>query len=178
MQSLSLESNGSLGNSYLACLFNAAMYVHAAYVHVCLYSLSLSISSLPWFTVSSSSRVYVYTRLRALLLFLLAHCRCHDNAKYTFFSLSLSFRLVSSLGSSVAACNVRTSPSSLPPPLVCIVSNAAGSRALSLREKSSSFSFSRANRDNIEETRQGNRCYTLLVRPLCRVDTFFPFNLR
>lgn len=156
------------------------MYVHAAYVHVCLYSLSLSISSLPWFTVSSSSRVYVYIR-RVCVLSFSSFSRIVDATimqSILFFSLSLSFRLVSSLGSSVAACNVRTSPSSLPPPLVCIVSNAAGSRALSLREKSSSFSFSRANRDNIEETRQGNRCYTLLVRPLCRVDTFFPFNLR
>lgn len=148
-------------------------------MYTCAFILSLYLFSTVVHCLLFVACVRIYTSsLRALLLFLLAHCRCHDNAKYTFFSLSLSFRLVSSLGSSVAACNVRTSPSSLPPPLVCIVSNAAGSRALSLREKSSSFSFSRANRDNIEETRQGNRCYTLLVRPLCRVDTFFPFNLR
>lgn len=148
-------------------------------MYTCAFILSLSLSLLYRGSLSPLRRVCTY--IHVCVLSFSSFSRIVDATimqSILFFSLSLSFRLVSSLGSSVAACNVRTSPSSLPPPLVCIVSNAAGSRALSLREKSSSFSFSRANRDNIEETRQGNRCYTLLVRPLCRVDTFFPFNLR
>lgn len=147
-------------------------------MYTCAFILSLSLSLLYRGSLSPLRRVCTY--IHVCVLSFSSFSRIVDATimqSILFFSLSLSFRLVSSLGSSVAACNVRTS-SSLPPPLVCIVSNAAGSRALSLREKSSSFSFSRANRDNIEETRQGNRCYTLLVRPLCRVDTFFPFNLR
>lgn len=147
-----------------AFILSLSLYLFSTVVHCLLFVACVRIYTrrVCVLSFSSFSRIVDATIMQSIL----------------FFSLSLSFRLVSSLGSSVAACNVRTSPSSLPPPLVCIVSNAAGSRALSLREKSSSFSFSRANRDNIEETRQGNRCYTLLVRPLCRVDTFFPFNLR
>ena len=147
-----------------AFILSLSLYLFSTVVHCLLFVACVRIYArrVCVLSFSSFSRIVDATIMQSIL----------------FFSLSLSFRLVSSLGSSVAACNVRTSPSSLPPPLVCIVSNAAGSRALSLREKSSSFSFSRANRDNIEETRQGNRCYTLLVRPLCRVDTFFPFNLR
>lgn len=173
-------------------------------MYTCAFILSLSLSSFPpRFTVSSSSRrVCVYTRLapvestalRALLLFLLAHCRCHDNAKYTFFLLlptraSTRFRSRSSL----AACNVGTS---LPPPPLLSPrmyrKHGIREQRRVFRRRTSAFSsrreffffffffFSavRANRDNIEETWQGNRCYTLLVRPLCRVDIFFLFNLR
>lgn len=147
--------------------------VACVYIHVSLQSSRLLCA----LSFSSSSRIVDATIMQSILF---------------FFSFRLEPPLVSGLGRRWLRVTLEPLSPLLPfSPLVCIVSTVYASNAV-FRRRTSAFSsrreffffffffFSavRANRDNIEETWQGNRCYTLLVRPLCRVDIFFLFNLR
>lgn len=177
------------------------MYVHAAYVHVCLYSLSLSISLLFQHGSPSPLRrvacVYIHVSLQSSrLLCALSFSSSSRIVDATimqsilfFFSFRLEPPLVSGLGRRWLRVTLEPLSPLLPfSPLVCIVSTVYVSNAV-FRRRTSAFSsrreffffffffFSavRANRDNIEETWQGNRCYTLLCSTTLSRGYFFSF---
>ena len=189
MQSLSLESNGSLGNSYLGWLFPLVHdYVRTCtYVRVCLCTPLLSLSlSFSRFSVSSPC---VRTRTLANMrgsrrdfsqLDCLVHCRCDGKVSGIFFPSDFSFHSFPVL--SVRRCTIKVFFRDSPVCVVmrlhsaCILHKQCDRVVCDRKRAFSCRSFcGTGSCDNIGETRQGNRCCTFTTLP-CDACIFLTDN--